>query len=148
MRKVRLLPSQLDQSLHDMSTTMFFPHPLPRGKTISEWSDVYLGSTRDEAKFIAFLSLYGTDGVLVRDLIAFTTLRASVKPSENHWLLSGEVGPILRPIDDADLPSRCSFLDTFARETSNYQGVDSLENRLFVSGSDPCQVSNGTLISQ
>lgn len=117
-----------------MSTTMFFPYPLPRGKTISEWSDVYLGSTRDEAKFIAFLSLYGTDGVLVRDLIAFTTLRASVKPSENHWLLSGEVGPILRPIDDADLPSRCSFLDTFARETSNYQGIDSLENRLLCLG--------------
>lgn len=113
---------------------MFFPYPLTHGTTISEWGQEYLASTRDEAKFIAFLSLYGTDGVLLSDLIAFTTLRASVKSSENHWLLSGEVGPILRPFDDANLPSRCSFLDTFARETSSYQGIDSLEARLLSLG--------------
>ena len=113
-----------------MSKTMFFPYPLTHGTTISEWGQECLASTRDEAKFIAFLSFYGMDGVLLSDLIAFTTLRASVKSSENHWLLSGEVGPILRPFDDASLPSRCSFLDTFARETSNYHGIHSLEARL------------------
>lgn len=104
---------------------MFFPFP---------WKEEYLAPTRDEAKFLAFLSLYGTDGVLLSELIAFTTFRASVKSSENHWLLSGEVGPILRPFDDAYLPSRCSFLNTFVRETYSYYGIDGLEARLLSLG--------------
>ena len=87
-----------------------------------------------EAKFLAFLSLYGSNGVPLRDLITFATLRSSCKPSENHWLLSGEVGPILRPVNDPILPTHCSFLDAFVRETSDYQGIDSLQKRLLSLG--------------
>ena len=88
------------------------------GQTMLEWSAEHLAPTRDEAKFLAFLSLYGSAGVLLRDLIRFATLRASGKPSQNHWLLNGEVGPILRPRGDKRLPTHCSFLNAFVRETS------------------------------
>ena len=102
---------------------MFFPY-------ISVWSTEYLAPTRDEAKFLAFLSLYGPKGVSLRDLIRFATLRASGRPSQNHWLLSGEVGPILRPLGDKRLPTHCSFLKAFVRETSNDQGIYGLQGRL------------------
>lgn len=113
---------------------MFFPNPLTQGKTISEWGEEYLAPTRDEARFIAFLSLYGTRGVLVRDLIAFTTMRVSVKPSENHWLLNGEVGPILQPVGGSSLPTHCSFLEAFLRETSDDEDLNRFQTRLLSLG--------------
>ena len=106
---------------------MFFPYPWM-------WSTEHLAPTRDEAKFLAFLSLYGSKGVSLRDLIRFATLRASGKPSQNHWLLSGEVGPILRPLGDKRLPTHCSFLHAFVRETSNDQGVYDLQSRILSLG--------------
>lgn len=106
---------------------MFFPYPLV-------WSTEYLAPTRDEAKFLAFLSLYGPKGVSLRDLIRFATLRASGRPSQNHWLLSGEVGPILRPLGDKRLPTHCSFLKAFVRKTSNDQGIYRLQSRLLSLG--------------
>lgn len=116
-----------------MSESTFFPYPYPI-LTITEWSRKHLTPSSDEAKFLAFLSLYGTSGVVLRDLIAFATLRVSVKSSENHWLLSGEVGPILRPVGGSSLPTHCSFLNAFVRETSNSQGLDGLQKRLLSLG--------------
>ena len=121
------LPSGFHQSHHNGSESMFFPYPWV-------WSTEYLAPTRDEAKFLAFLSLYGPKGVSLRDLIRFATLRASGRPSENHWLLSGEVGPILRPLGDKRLPTHCSFLKAFVRETLNDQGIYGLQSRLLSLG--------------
>ena len=108
----------------------FFPYPLRHGETIIEWSTEYLAPSRIEAKFLAFLSLYGSNGVRLRDLITFATLRTSCKPSENHWLLNGEAGPILRPVGDSSLPTQCAFLTAFVRTTSDYQSLEDLQNRL------------------
>ena len=108
----------------------FFPYPLRHGETIIEWSTEYLAPTRDEAKFLAFLSLYGPIGVPLRDLITFATLRISCKSSENHWLLDGEAGPILRPVGDSSLPTQCAFLTAFVRTSSDYQSLEELQNRL------------------
>ena len=92
-----------------VSDSTFFPYPLMNGETLMEWGLKHLSPHQDEAKFLAFLSLYGPNGVTLRDLITFARLRASAIPSKNHWLLSGEVGPILRPVGDASLPTHCSF---------------------------------------
>ena len=108
----------------------FFPYPSRHGETIIEWSTKYLAPTRDEAKFLAFLSLYGSNGVPLRDLITFATLRTSCIPSQNHWLLNGEAGPILRPVGDSSLPTQCAFLAAFVRTTSDYQSLEDLQNRL------------------
>ena len=108
----------------------FFPYPLRHGETIVEWSTKYLAPSRDEAKFLALLSLYGSNGVPLRDLITFATLRTSCKPSENHWLLNGEAGPILRPVGDSSLPTQCTFLTAFVHASSDYQSLEKLQNRL------------------
>ena len=129
-----LLPSELHESHHSMSESVFYPYPLVNGQTMLEWSTEHLAPTRDEAKFLSFLSLYGSNGVSLRDLLRFATLRASGKPSQNHWLLSGEVGPILRPLGDKRLPTHCSFLNAFVRETSNNQGINALQSRLLSLG--------------
>ena len=112
----------------------FFPYPLRHGETMIEWSTEYLAPTRDEAKFLAFLSLYGSNGVRLRDLITFATLRTSCKPSENHWLLNGEAGPILRPVGDSSLPTQCAFLTAFVGTSSDYQSLKNLQNRLLSLG--------------
>lgn len=101
---------------------------------MTEWSTRYLAPNCDEAKFIAFLSLYGSNGVLLRDLITFATLRASGRPSKSHWLLNGEVGPILRPFGHVSLPYRCSFLEAFVRAVRHSLDVDALEERLLSLG--------------
>ena len=77
-------PPGIDQKCHGVSESMFFPFPLTDGKTMIQWSTEYLAPTRDEAKFLAFLSLYRSNGVFLRDLITFATLRASRKPLKNH----------------------------------------------------------------
>ncbi len=118
---------ELDSSVSDST---FFPYPLMNGETLMEWGLKHLSPHQDEAKFLAFLSLYGPNGVTLRDLITFARLRASAIPSKNHWLLSGEVGPILRPVGDASLPTHCSFLSVFVREVSNVQGALGLQKRL------------------
>ena len=112
----------------------FFPYPLRHGETITEWSTECLAPTRDEAKFLAFLSLYGSNGVPLRDLITFATLRTSCKSSENHWLLNGEAGPILRPVRDPSLPTQCTFMTAFVRTSSDYQSLWKLQNRLLSLG--------------
>ena len=124
------LPSEFDQTFHTVSESMFFPFPLTDGKTMIQWSTEYLAPTRDEAKFLAFLSLYGSNGILLRDLITFATLRVSRKPGKNHWLLNGEVGPILRPIGDSSLPTHCAFLNAFVCTCSDYQSLGDLQDRL------------------
>ena len=128
------LPPEHDQKGHDASESMFFPFPLTNGKTMIQWSTEYLAPTRDEAKFLAFLSLYGSKGVYLRDLITFATLRVSRKPSKNHWLLDGEVGPILRPIGDSSLPTHCAFLNAFVCTCSDYQSLGDLQDRLLSLG--------------
>ena len=130
----RRLPSELDRNFHGVSDSMFFPFPLTDGKTMIQWSTEYLAPTRDEAKFLAFLSLYGWKGVPLRDLITFATLRTSCKSSENHWLLNGEAGPILRPVGDSSLPTQCTFLNTFVRTCSDYQTLGDLQDRLLSLG--------------
>ena len=113
----------------------FFPYPLMHGETILDWSRKYLAPFRHEAKLLAFLSLYGSDGVPLRELVELATLRASAGSSENHWQLSGETGPILRPVGDViGLPIRCSFMNAFVRECSKYRGVDKLQQRLLSLG--------------
>ena len=112
----------------------FFPYPLRHGETMIEWSTEYLAPTREEAKFLAFLSLYGSNGVFLRDLITFATLRASRKPSENHWLLNGEAGPILLPFGDLSLPIHCLFLNAFLSSASDHQSLEDLQNRLLSLG--------------
>ena len=99
-----------------------------------QWSTEYLAPTRDEAKFLAFLSLYGSNGVLLRDLIRFATLRISRKPWKNHWLLNGEVGPILRHIGDSSLPTHCTFLDAFLCTCYDHQSLGDLQDRLLSLG--------------
>ena len=130
----RRLPSELDRNFHGVSDSMFFPFPLTDGKTMIQWSTEYLAPTRDEAKFLAFLSLYGSKGVPLRDLITFATLRTSCKSSENHWLQNGEAGPILRPVGDSSLPTQCTFLNTFVRTCSDYQTLGDLQDRLLSLG--------------
>lgn len=120
--------------LHEEPTYTFFPLPSTTGQTIAEWGREHLATTREEAKFLAFLSLYGSSGVPLRELIMLATLRVHVNPSENHWLLSGETGPIFRGIGDATLPANCSFLNAFVRETSTPQGTDGLQKRLLSMG--------------
>ena len=124
------LPPEPDQNCHGVSESIFFPFPLTGGKTMIQWSTEYLAPTRDEAKFLAFLSLYGSNGVPLRDLITFATLRTSCKSSENHWLLNGEAGPILRPVGDSSLPNHCTFLNAFVRTCFEYQSLENLQNRL------------------
>ena len=128
------LPSELDQNFLGVSESMFFPFPLTDGKTMIQWSTEYLVPTRDEAKFLAFLSLYGSNGVPLRDLITFATLRVSRKSGKNHWLLNGEVGPILRPIGDSSLPTHCAFLNAFVCTCSDYQSLGDLQDRLLSLG--------------
>lgn len=124
-------PTKLEERETPEST--FFPYPLIDEETII--SSEYLNPTRDEAKFLAFLSLYGSSGVPLRELIMLATLRTSfINPSENHWLLSGETGPIFRGIGETGLPANCSFLNAFARETSNSLGIDGLQERLLSMG--------------
>ena len=107
---------------------VLFPYPL--GVPLIEERSNFIAPTCDEAKFLAFLSLYESNGVCLRDLIGFARLRVSGTPSENHWLPSGEVGPILRPVGDAYLPTHCSFLNKFVLQTSNDQGISLLQHRL------------------
>lgn len=128
------LPSEFDQTCHGVSESMFFPFPLTDGNTMIQWSAEYLAPTRDEAKFLAFLSLYGSNGVLLRDLITFATLRISRKPWRNHWLLNGEAGPILRPIGDSSLPTHCAFLDAFLCTCSDDRSLEHLQDRLLSLG--------------
>ncbi len=124
-----------DRSLYvGAPESIFFPPPSINGETTIEWSRKILAPTRDEAKFLAFLSLYGSNGVPLRELIEFATLRTSSKTSENHWQLCGEVGPILRPVGSVSLCTHCSFLNTFVRETSEDQGIDGLQKRLLSLG--------------
>lgn len=105
------------------------------GETILDWSRKYLAPFRHEAKLLAFLSLYGSDGVPLRELVELATLRASAGSWENHWQLSGETGPILRPVGDViGLPTHCSFMNAFVRECSKYRGVDDLQQRLLSLG--------------
>lgn len=108
----------------------FFPDPLVERCTVDEWSRKYLTSTRDEGKFLAFLSIYGSNGVHLRELIELATLRNSVKPGENHWQLCGEVGPILRPVGLVTLATGCSFMNAFVREISKEGGIHALQGRL------------------
>ena len=124
------LPPEPDQNCHGVSESMFFPFPLEDGETMIQWSTEYLAPTRDEAKFLAFLSLYGSNGVPLRDLITFATLRTSCKSSENHWLLNGEAGPILRPVGDSSLPNHCAFLNAFVRTCFEFESLEELQNRL------------------
>ena len=128
------LPPELDQKCPGVSESMFFPFPLTDGKTMIQWSTEYLAPTRDEAKFLAFLSLYGSNGVPLRDLITFATLRTSCKSSENHWLLNGEAGPILRPVGDSSLPNHCAFLNAFVRTCFEDQSLENLQYRLLYLG--------------
>lgn len=123
-------PTPVEVSLFTESPSYkFFPSPSKTGQTISEWSSEYLATTRDEANFLAFPSLYGPNGVPLRELIMLATLRASFELSGNHWL-SGEIGPIFRAVGDASLPTDCSFLNAFVRETSDSFGIDALQERL------------------
>ena len=116
-----------------LSNYKFFPRPESTEQTVVGWRE-YFAANLNEAKFLAFLSLYGSNGVPLRELIMLATLRTSLKPSENHWLLSGEIGPILRPIGDARLPTKCGFLKAFVREVSSSVGVDGLQERLLSMG--------------
>ena len=120
--------------LNEKPTYTFFPLSSSTAQTMNEWSREHLAMTRDEAKFLALLSLYGSSGVPLRELIMLATLRASINPAENHWLLSGETGPIFRGIGAASLPANCSFLNAFVRETSNSLGIDGLQERLLSMG--------------
>lgn len=105
------------------------------GETILDWSRKHLAPFRDEAKLVAFLSLYGSDGLPLRELVELATLRASVGSSENHWQLSGETGPILRAVGDViALSTHCSFMNAFVRECSKYGGVADLQQRLLSLG--------------
>lgn len=72
----------------------------------------------------------GSNGVPLRKLLTFATSRASGKPFENHWLLSGEVSPILRSVGDVSLPTHRSFMNTSIREFPNDRGIESLQKRL------------------
>ena len=123
-------PPGPSESLRVVPEFMFFPYPLRNGQTKIQWCSEYLAPSSDEAKFLAFLSLYGSNGVQLIDLMLFARLRVSRKPSENHWLLNGEVGPILRPVGDTSLPTDCSFLIAFVRAISDYQCLEDLQNRL------------------
>ena len=113
---------------------MFFPYPLETGETLIKWSIKHLAPTSDEAMFLAFLSLYGSKGVLLSNLISFARLRTNIRSSKSHWLLNGEVGPILRPFGASRLPNQGSFLDAFVRETSDVHNLRGLEDRLVALG--------------
>lgn len=75
-------------------------------------------------------SSYRSNGVPLRKLLTFATSRASGKSFENHWLLSGEISPILRSVGDVSLPTYRSSMDTFIREFPNKHGIESLQKRL------------------
>lgn len=124
-------PAQIRNMQLGRPKSMFFPYPLTNGETVLDWSREYLAPFRDEAKFVAFLSLYGSNGVSLRDLVELATLRSSAVSLKNHWQLCGEVGPIFRAVGDViGLPTHCSFMNAFVRECLKYQGVDGLQQRL------------------
>ena len=83
-----------------------------------------------EYRFMAFLTLFGSNGVPLRDLIMLASLRASTKTLRNHWLIDGERGPLRHTIDTETTYGECPFLAAFTREASSIKSIEAFQGRL------------------
>lgn len=84
-----------------------------------------------ERDFLKFLSLYGAEGLPLRELIHLATTRYSTEGNlQNHWLPNGERGSL----NDLALGSpktalaKCTFLEAFSE--TPLHAIKDLENRL------------------
>ncbi|KAK0508541.1 hypothetical protein JMJ35_008817 [Cladonia borealis] len=83
-----------------------------------------------EYRFMALLTLFGSNGVPLRELIMLASLRTSTKTSHNHWLIDGERGPLRDAIDAETMCGKCSFLAAFVHETSTTKSIETFQERL------------------
>lgn len=81
----------------------------------------------DIDRLMAFLALFGSDGILLRELIMLASLRLSPNTSHNHWLTTGERGELREAIN---VQTTCRFLGAFLRETSTVQSLEIFQIRL------------------
>ena len=81
----------------------------------------------DIDRLIAFLALFGSDGILLRELIMLASLRLTPNVSHNHWLTTGERGELL---DAINARTTCRFLGAFLRETSTVQSIENFQIQL------------------
>ena len=85
---------------------------------------------KNEDRFMAFLASYGSDGILMRELIMLASLRLAPETSRNHWLTSGERGRLRDAINAQTTYAECAFLGAFMREASTAQSTDIFQTRL------------------
>ena len=81
----------------------------------------------DINRLMAFLALFGSDGILLRELIILASLRLTTNTSHNHWLTTGARGELR---DAINARTTCRFLEAFLRETSTVQFIESFQSRL------------------
>ncbi len=90
----------------------------------------FLRDTMDEVRFMGFLISFGSDGILLRELIMLASLRLATKTSRNHWLANGERGRLQDAINAHNTYAVCPFLGAFMREASNVQSIEIFQARL------------------
>ena len=83
-----------------------------------------------EYRFMALLTLFGSNGVPLRELIMLASLRVSTNISRNHWLIDGERGPLRHTIDTETTYEECPFLTAFTREASSIESIETFQIRL------------------
>ena len=117
----------------------------PRGElSLEEWVSHYYISTSKETKLLTFLSSYGPDGVLLRELIMLAALRLSGGRSKNHWLENGEVGSLQKAIHIPNESRNHSFLvDDFMEGMSESLHIELLQARLESLGLIKVRYPNG-----
>ena len=84
----------------------------------------------NEDRFMAFLASFGSDGILLRELIMLASLRLAPETSRNYWLTSGERGRLRDAINAQTTYAECAFLGAFMREASTVQSTDIFQTRL------------------
>ena len=84
----------------------------------------------DEERFLAFLISFGSNGIVLRELIMLASIHLASETSRNHWLPNGERGRLQDAINEQSTRADSSFLEAFIRDASTVQSIDFLQARL------------------
>ena len=87
-----------------------------------------------EYRFMAFLELFGINGVPLRELIWLASLRTSTETSHNHWLIDGERGPLRQTINEETTYEECSFLAALTRKATTLHSIEMFQELLLLLG--------------
>ena len=84
----------------------------------------------NDHRLLAFLSLFGSNGIIVRELIMLASLRLAPNTSHNHWLVNGERGRLQDAINAQITYADSPFLEAFIRDASTVHDIDIVQARL------------------